>query len=546
MTQHTSDSIDTPEKLTRISDYVAWHAQRRPEEEAAVLDAARLDYRELNTRVDALARALIAAGVGKGDRVATLATPSLDYYVAFLAAASIGAIWLGLNPRYRLEELCYASGDAKPCILLARAAIGDRDYGDDLAAIMQRTPSLKVLVHLDSPGDTRSSESVPLEDFLHAGEAITTDQLTTRRAGCDAGDPCLIVYTSGSTGKPKGALLSHEAIVTFCLAHNRGWPAHPMRVLNYFPINHVGCVIDVSCPTLVAGGTIVFLEEFSPRRSLELIEQEKITLWGSVPSVFQLQLAEPDFDRYDLSTVQMIFWGGAAMPAETVRRLLEFGVPLATNYGMTESGSAITAVPPSRDIDVLAGTVGWPFPGVEVQLVDSKGAVVAEDETGEIHARSAQNMLGYWERPDATAETLSADGWLATGDLARRNADGSYTIVGRAKEMYKSGGYNVYPREVEQVIESHPDVTMAAVVSTEDPIWQEVGVAYVVRHGTISAEELTGYCRERLANYKLPKRFILQEELPLLPIGKVDKVTLKQMAARLDAPRGQSPQAGTD
>jgi acyl-CoA synthetase (AMP-forming)/AMP-acid ligase II len=167
-----------------------------------------------------------------------------------------------------------------------------------------------------------------------------------------------------------------------------------------------------------------------------------------------------------------------------------------------------------------------------VRLVDREGEPVPDGEPGEIQSRSVYNMLGYWRRPDATAETLTADGWLATGDLGRRNPDGSYSIVGRVKEMYKSGGYNVYPREVEQVIESHPAVDMAAVVSTEDPVWQEVGVAYVLPRREVSMEELRAWCRERLANYKLPKLFVIVEQLPLLPIGKVDKVTLTRRAER--------------
>lgn len=220
------------------------------------------------------------------------------------------------------------------------------------------------------------------------------------------------------------------------------------------------------------------------------------------------------------------------MPRELITRLLDFDRPLGTNYGLTESGSAVTVIPPARDVDLLEKTVGWPFPGAEVRLVDKAGAPVADGEAGEIQSRSIYNMLGYWRRPEASAETISADGWLATGDLARRNPDGSYSIVGRVKEMYKSGGYNVYPREVEQVIESHPAVDMAAVVSAPDPVWQEVGVAYVLPGGELSTEELRAWCRERLANYKLPKLFVVVEELPLLPIGKVDKVTLTQRAGR--------------
>lgn len=524
----TSQSLPPP--LPRISDYVSWFAERTPDGEAMVLGKVRISYAEFACRVDALARALLAAGVRKGDRVATLATPSPEYFESFLATASIGAIWLGLNPRYQVDELCYAAGDSEPSVLLTRAAIGGRDYTPELAALNERTASLRTVVVFARDTDHAPAFARHYDEFLTHGERVDDTTLESARGQCGERDPCMIVYTSGSTGRPKGALLHHEGIIAFSREQNRIWPVSPMRALNYFPINHIGCVVDLSCPTLVAGGSIVFLEDFSPRRSLELMQQERITLWGSVPSTFQLQFAEPDFDAFDLSAVQMIMWGGAAMPRELIVRLLGFDRPLATNYGLTESGSAITVIPPARDVDLLEKTVGWPFPGAEVRLVGKDGEPVADGEAGEIQSRSRYNMLGYWRRPQATAEALSDDGWLSTGDLARRNPDGTYSIVGRVKEMYKSGGYNVYPREVEQVIESHPAVDMAAVVSTPDPVWQEVGVAYVLPSSEISPDDLRLHCRERLANYKLPKLFVIVGQLPLLPIGKVDKVTLTEQA----------------
>jgi acyl-CoA synthetase (AMP-forming)/AMP-acid ligase II len=330
----------------------------------------------------------------------------------------------------------------------------------------------------------------------------------------------MIVYTSGSTGRPKGALLHHQGIVEFSLGQNRIWPVIPLRTLNYFPVNHIGCVVDVSSPTLVAGGTIVFLQNFSPSKSLQLMEQEQITLWASVPSVFQLQYADASFAETDLSAVKLIVWEGAAMPADMLDRLLQHGAPLATNYGMTESCGAMTVVPPTHDRKVLSGTVGWPMPGVQVRLADGDNVIAETSVTGEIQARSAYNMLGYWNRPEATAETLNTEGWLATGDLGQRNPDGTYTIVGRSKEMYKSGGYNVYPREVENVIESHPQVDIAAVIGISDPVWQEVGIAYVLVNDDLAVEALEAHCRENLANYKIPKRFFLVRELPLLPYRK--------------------------
>jgi len=319
-------------------------------------------------------------------------------------------------------------------------------------------------------------------------------------------------------------------MVAFALGQNRAWPLDRQRFLNYLPINHVGCVIDVSVPTLAAGGCLVFMEQFTPEGALDLTVRERVNCLGSVPTVFQMQLALPNFASYDLSGVELIIWEGAAMPVEVIERLRTICPRLATNYGMTETTSAITIVHPTDDLDVLANTVGYAFEGVEIRLVGADDNVVARGHPGEVQVRSIYNLLGYWRRPEATAEAFTADGWFRTGDVAEQRADGRYRLVGRLKEMYKSGGYNVYPREVEDAIHSHPDVIMAAVVSRPDPLWDEVGVAYVVARPGMTANALERYCRERLANYKLPKEFVLCDELPLLPIGKVDKVALKRRA----------------
>ena len=522
---------ELPPPFPRISDYVRYYAERTPGTEAMVLDDERVTYRDFHMRVEELARALLAAGVRKGDRVATLCTPSPAYFVCFLATASIGAIWVGLNPRYQLNELSYVTGDSEPVLLLARSSIDGRDYTPELGKLAGAHPSIRQLVILDEETGSVPPGALGLSAFAATGTGVSDEALAAAREACGGRDACMIVYTSGSTGRPKGALLHHEGIVKFSIEQDRIWPVSPLRTLNYFPVNHVGCVVDVSTPTLVAGGTICFLENFSPRRSLELMEQEGLTLWASVPSVFQLQYADEKFAETDLSAVQLIVWEGAAMPADLLTSLLEHDLPLATNYGMTESCGGMTIVPPTRDFAVLSGSVGWPVNGVEVRLANGADIVEEDGVTGEIQARSVYNMLGYWNRPEATAETLSEDGWLATGDLGRRNPDGTYTIVGRSKEMYKSGGYNVYPREVENVIESHPKVDMAAVIGVSDPVWQEVGVAYVLINSDLTADELQAWCRSNLANYKIPKRFFLEKDLPLLPIGKIDKVSLRQRAA---------------
>lgn len=523
--------ITLPPAFPRISDFVGHYAELTPDIDAMVLEGQRITYRQFHERVEALARALLCAGIKKGDRVATLCTPSPDYFICFLATASIGGIWVGLNPRYQLNELTYVADDSQPVMLLARSEIEGRDYTPELEALANSTSSIRQTVVLDEQSGRLPEGGIGLEAFLAQSASVSDADLTSARYACGGRDACMIVYTSGSTGRPKGALLHHQGIVEFSLEQNRVWPVIPLRTLNYFPVNHIGCVVDVSSPTLVAGGTIVFLENFSPSKSLQLMEQEKITLWASVPSVFQLQYADASFAEADLSAVKLIVWEGAAMPADMLDRLLQHGAPLATNYGMTESCGAMTIVPPTHDRKVLSGTVGWPMPGVQVRLADGDNVIAETGVTGEIQARSAYNMLGYWNRPEATAETLNTEGWLATGDLGQRNPDGTYTIVGRSKEMYKSGGYNVYPREVENVIESHPQVDIAAVIGISDPVWQEVGIAYVLVNDDFTVEALEAHCRKNLANYKIPKRFFLVRELPLLPIGKVDKVALRKRAA---------------
>ncbi len=518
-----------PPELPRIADYAAWHARRAPDAEALVLGERRVSYADLDAAINDLAKAFMAAGVGKGDRVATLQTPHPDFFVSFLAATTIGAIWVGLNPRYRRQELAHVLRDSAPALLLTRTRIEDRDYKDDLLELgAEGVLPARVVLFADEPA---LSGADSFTAFLEAGRGVSDADLAARRDACGGRDPCLIVYTSGSTGKPKGALLDQAAIIAFSLVQNRLWPVEPLRALNFLPINHIGCVVDLSTPCLTAGGTIVFMEQFDAAASVRAIETERLTAAFSVPSVFALQAALPEFDTVDQSSLQLAVWEGAAIPSDTLERLAAVAPRLATNYSLTEA-LAITIVEPTVDRDVLLQSVGFPFPGVEVRLIDADGHDVADGEGGEIVARSPYLFSGYWRQPEATAAAFTPDGFFRTGDLAVRRPDGRYRIVGRLKEMYKSGGYNVYPREVEAAIEEHPAVALAAVVAAPDPLWQEVGVAYVMLNAAAEPGDLAEWCRARLANYKVPKRFFVEPELPLLPIGKVDKVALRERAAR--------------
>lgn len=523
--------------LDRISDFARFHAGRAPDAEALILGERRMTYQALADAVDELARALLAAGVRKGDRVATLCTPHPDYFVIFLAASSIGAIWLGLNPNYRLDEYRYILGDSEPTILFARTRIGGRDYRDDLQTLRREVASLRALVIL---GDDPACDGAErMTEFLARSSQVAQARLATARNAVQPLDPALIVYTSGSTGRPKGALLPHRGLVRCSIKQVEYWNCTPLRLLNYLPINHIGCVGDFSCFALVAGGAMVFQEKFEPAEALAIVERERLTWLGGVPTALQMMIAADQKVQHDLSAVQIVMWSGAAAPRSLVEQLLA-RFPLATSsYGLTETVGSVTFAGPCRDVALLADTIGFPVPDYEMRIVRPDGAVARPGEEGEIQVRGDFIMSGYWRKPEATAETFDADGFFRSGDLALELPDGSYRLVGRLKEMFISGGYNVFPREIEQVIEQHPAIAMAAVIPASDALYGEVGIAFAMLEPgkQVGSEELDAHCRRKLANYKVPKQFHIATELPMLPIGKIDKRALKQRVA--------GPAAGT-
>lgn len=525
----------TPPDLRLISDYAAWWAAQRPDVEAVVLDGLRWTYAELSSRVDLTARALLAAGVGSGDRVATLATPHPDYFVTFLATCSIGAIWLGLNPRYTRAELDYVVGDAEPSVLFARSRIGERDYCGDIEALRGAHRGLRRVVTLGGDPVLPGAES--FTSFLEGAASVSAAELALRRRATAPSDAALIVYTSGTTGQPKGAMIPHGGLIRCSLVQGSVWVVEPLRILNNLPINHIGCVGDISCFALVAGGTIVFMESFDPGAIPGAVARERITCWGQVPAMFAMTLqtggrADGPVGGADLSSLQLIVWSGSAAPRDLIASLGKICPNLSSSYGLTESVGSLTYAAGTGDLDLLADTIGWPSPGYQFRIARPDGTEADIGEAGEIQTRGDHIMLGYWRRPEATREAIDPDGWLHTGDLAVRRPDGAITLVGRLKEMFKSGGYNVYPREVEIALEAHPAVRLAAVLGVPDPVYAEVGHAFVMvsAGASVTEAELRDHCKARLANYKVPKRFTIGTDLPLLPVGKIDKQALRERA----------------
>lgn len=513
---------------TRITDYVHQYARQSPERVALVFGEERVSYKELERRVLVCARALLAMGISKGDRVAMLSTSRPEFYEVFLAAVGIGAIWMGLGPKSSLDELRYAVGDARPKILLAMAEFEGRDYRSDVIQLCEEFDFLEQAVAI-----TGSIEGVPCYlEFLGRASEVPAEAYFEASAAVSRLSPALLVYTSGSTGRPKGAILSHYGLCFGATVQTRHFQVEQPAVICNMPVNHVACVADICSTTLVVGGTIHFQERFDPTLMLQTIGRERIDIWVGVPTMFLMQLNHPEFEQYDLSSVKLVVWGGAAMPEVTIKLLQETGARLMVAYGLTETAAHTTYSAPDASLDELSNSVGRPDPDMPCRIVDGQGANCAPGMQGELQFQGEYLLLEYFNRPDATRDAFTEDGWFRTGDLGYWREDGAITLVGRMSEMYKSGGYNVYPREIELHVESFANVAVSAVVAIPDPLFQEIGVAYVMpKPGTdIFSAQLLEYCREGLANYKVPKHFVVVTEMPMLANGKIDKVTLKLRA----------------
>lgn len=513
--------------LRLIHDYVGYHAEETPDKLFLSAPDFELTYGQAVRVIDDCAGSLIRMGIEKGDRVAWFGNPAPAYFLHFLAASSIGAIWMGLNPKYTEGELAFVVSDAKPKAIFAQVAASGVDRSEELTGLAGGVGGTFV------PLGQHGTLAEDFAKFCASGQA-GNKELAARRGAVDPMDPAFIVYTSGTTGRPKGALLHHYG-ENFCniIAVERKGLAGRSIICN-LPINHVGSLSDICGRAMTAGGAIHFQEAFDASAMMRLIEEKRIDIWGAVPAVFQIAAASPAFEAADLSSVELIAWGGARMPRDLIETLMEkTGAKECTmGYGMTETIGGVTYCRLDDTLEALSETIGTPDPRQPIRLWHDEGRLACPGEQGEVQVFGDYVMRGYWGRPDATAEAFTDDGWMKTSDVAIVRADGNLEIVGRMSEMFKSGGYNVYPAEVELAIEEMDGVALAAVTSFPDPTFQEVGHAFVMPEtgAELDEETIRAFLKTKLANYKIPKLVSIMDELPRLPVGKIDKKALKEMA----------------
>ncbi|MBT1187442.1 AMP-binding protein [Streptomyces sp. CJ_13] len=531
---YASGVFEVPLLGDTIGENLDRTVRRFPGRDALVDRAAgrRWTYAEFAADVDALALGLLDLGITKGDRVGIWAPNRAEWTLVQYATAKIGAILVTVNPAYRSHELEYVLRQSGMRMLVAAERFKSSDYAAMIEEVRPGCPELEFTVLLDGPRWT---------ELLERGRQGDPDRLARAQAELSADDPINIQYTSGTTGFPKGATLSHHNIL------NNGFFVGELchyteldRVCIPVPFYHCfGMVMGNLACTSHGAAMVIPAPSFEPAATLAAVEAESCTSLYGVPTMFISALADPGFASYDLSGLRTGIMAGSPCPVEVMKEVIDrMGMTeVSICYGMTETSPVSTQTRADDSVERRVSTVGRVGPHLEVKVVDpGTGRTVPRGEPGELCTRGYSVMLGYWGEPERTAEAVDAARWMHTGDLAVMDEDGYLSITGRIKDMVIRGGENLYPREIEEFLHTHPDVLDVQVIGVPDPKYGEELMAWVrMREGAepLTAEAVRAYCAGRLAHFKIPRYVHVVEEFPMTVTGKIRKIEMRETAARL-------------
>ena len=529
---YTSAISDTPLLGDTIGENLDAAVRRFPDRPALVDVPAgrRWSYAELAADVDALALGLLAAGVTVGDRVGIWAPNCAEWVLTQYATAKIGAILVNINPAYRTSELEFVLTQSGARLLVAAQRLKTSDYAAMIAEVRPRCAALEQVVLLGT-GEW--------DALLETGRRADRGALGAIELSAD--DPINIQYTSGTTGFPKGATLSHHNIL------NNGYfvgelchYTHEDKICIPVPFYHCfGMVMGNLAATSHGAAMVIPAPSFDPVATLEAVQAERCTSLYGVPTMFIAELAVPDFGRFDLSSLRTGIMAGSPCPVEVMKQVIDrMGMSeVSICYGMTETSPVSTQTRVDDSIERRVATVGRAGPHIEVKVIDpATGRAVPRGTPGELCTRGYSVMLGYWRQPDKTAEVIDAARWMHTGDLAVMDDDGYLSITGRIKDMVIRGGENIYPREVEEFLYTHPDILDAQVIGVPDAKYGEELMAWVrMRSGAtpLTADALREFCLGKLAHYKIPRYVHITDEFPMTVTGKVRKVEMRERSAEI-------------
>lgn len=486
-----------------IAYWIQKWAYTHPDRTAVITDNEKVSYRQLDRMVDsAAAKIQEKLQGGKGERIAILSHNRIEYIVLLFAIAKAECVAVPLNIRLSATELVFQLNDSGSKVIFA-----EKENAEFAASLIEQS-------------ELRSMEF--MEDLCQGTQTSLVNENTINEEA-----PYIICYTSGTTGKPKGAVLTQSNMFWNAVNNKLAIDlTSEDRCIVLLPLFHIGGIGLFAFPALFSGGTIVIPGKFEPEKAMSMIQEHKVTIVMGVPTIHQALLTSPSFQTADLSAVRWFYNGGAPCPRELIDAYFNRGFLFGQGFGMTETSPTLFMLT-KEDAPRKRGSIGKPVLFSEYKLIDSEGSEVENGEVGELAVRGPNIMKEYWNRPDATKDSLK-DGWLLTGDLAKTDDEGFLYIVGRKKEMIISGGENIYPLEVEQVISQLRDVVEVAVVGNADPLWGEVPEAFIVkRNGSALTEgDVIQYCQGNLAKYKIPKKVTFLIGLPKNATGKIQKTQL--------------------
>jgi len=546
---YVSGISDTPLIGSTIGDLFDRVVEHVQENEALVSrhQDQRYTYRQLQQVVNRLARGLMALGAQKGERVGIWSPNRAEWVMTQFATPKIGSILVNINPAYRTSELEYALKQSGISTLIIAPRFKTSDYVAMLAEICPELP-------LSQPGDIRSSNVPGLrtvivlseerhpgcytwEDVLTMADRVSEENLREQQSHQSFDDPINIQYTSGTTGFPKGATLSHHSILNngFFIGERMRFTSRD-RLCIPVPFYHCFGMVLANLACVTHGATMVLpAESFEPTSVLETVQAERCTALHGVPTMFISELGHPDFASYDLSTLRTGIMAGSPCPVEVMKQVIDkmHMDEVTICYGMTETSPVSTQTTADDTLEKRVSTVGQVHPHVEIKIIDPEtGEVVPRGTAGELCSRGYIVMLGYWENPEATAEALDSARWMHTGDLATMDESGNVNIVGRIKDMIIRGGENVYPREVEEFLYTHPAIQDVQVIGVPDEKYGEEVMAWiVVRAGQhLTEDDVKDYCRGRIAHFKVPRYVKFTDGFPMTVTGKIQKFKMREQA----------------